>query len=49
MSYKRLAYGRPKDLPGYGRASNDLMNLVVRWHQVSKFRPPLVGYKAGRR
>ena len=49
MSFRNLAYGKPKAINAYGKTWNRLTDLGVRWHQVSKFRPALIGYARGER
>jgi hypothetical protein len=44
-SLRRLAYGRPKHIPGHGKTWNKLADVGVKVRQVFIFRPVYGGTK----
>ena len=46
--WKRVAYGKPKDVKGVGTLMNVGSNVGTRIVQVFWLRPPAAGYKIAR-
>ena len=49
VSYKKIAYGRPKDIKGAGGLINTGSRVGVRIVQWVYLRPPLYGYRKGKK